>query len=206
MSQKQKRTSLILRVACIIGLIVLASNIGQFMFISGDVKKESVNDEIKDLRDLSDSLILSIENKLEGYNKALDYYVNADVVQTGNIELIAEWLLQHKHIREADFDYVMIAGPDGNSYNDIGTRTKISDRPYFKAVMNEGKASYIGNPVLSRTTGQSVLHIARALQKNGKTFGIVTGVVNLGKINGIINEIKIGEKVMHGCLQTMERV
>ena len=34
----------------------------------------------------------------------------------------------------------MIAGTEGNTYNDIGTKTQISERPYFKAIMKDGNA------------------------------------------------------------------
>ncbi len=193
MQKTQKRTSLIFRVGILIGFVVLLCNIMQFMFISQDVKRESAKDKSEDLHNLAETVILAVENKLECYNEALDYYTNADIIQTGNIEAIGEWLVQHKHVRDNDFDYIMIAGPDGYTYNDIGTRTNIQDRPYFMAIMNEGKDEYIGDPVISRTTGQSVLHIAKALKANGRTIGIVAGVVNLNKINEIANNMKIGK-------------
>ncbi len=193
MSKKQKRTSLIVRIACTIGIIVIFCNASQFMFISQDVKSTSTEDEITNLTFIADAFVLAIENKLEGYNEALDYYTNADIIQTGDFDAIGNWLMQHKNVRDNDFDYIMISGPDGYTYNDIGTRTQIKDRPYFKAIMLEGKTEYIGDPILSRTTGQAVLHITKALQKNGRTIGMVAGVVNLNKINAFVNDIKVGE-------------
>lgn len=55
----------------------------------------------------------------------MDYYANADVVKTGDIEAIGTWLVEQEHVRDNDFDCIMIAGPDGHTYNDIGTKTQI---------------------------------------------------------------------------------
>ena len=194
MEKKEKRSSLVTKVALFIGFVVLVCNVGQFLVISNDVKKDSVQTEIADLQILSEAYVMSIENKLECYNEALDYYTNADVVKTGDIEAIGAWLVEHEHVRDNDFDYIMIAGPDGYTYNDIGTRTQISERPYFKAIMKDGKDEYIDDPVLSKTTGQSVIHITKALKANGKTIGMVAGVVNLNKIGEIMSGVKVGEK------------
>ena len=194
MEKKEKRSSLVTNVALFISFVVLVCNVGQFIVISRDVKKDSVASEISDLRNLSESYVLAIENKLECYNEALDYYTNADIIQTGDIEAIGAWLVEHEHVRDNDFDYIMIAGPDGHTYNDIGTRTQISERPYFKAIMKEGKDEYIDDPVLSKTTGQSVIHITKALKANGKTIGMVAGVVNLNKIGEIMAGVKVGDK------------
>ena len=70
----------------------------------------------------------------------MDYYTNADVVKTGDIEAIGTGLVEHENVRDNDFDCIMIAGTEGNTYNDIGTKTQISERPYFKAIMKDGNA------------------------------------------------------------------
>ena len=44
----------------------------------------------------------------ECYNEALDYYTNADVVKTGDIEAIGAWLVEQEHVRDNDFDCIMI--------------------------------------------------------------------------------------------------
>ncbi|MCR4741525.1 MAG: HAMP domain-containing protein [Treponema sp.] len=191
---KNKKTSLVLIIGLIIGGIVLVTNLTQFLVIRNDVKKESFKSELEELDNLSESYVLAIENKIECYNEALDYYTNADIVKTGDIKKIAEWLVEHESIRDNDFDYIMIAGPDGNTYSDISTSTNILERPYFKAIMLEGKDEYIDDPVFSKTTGQAVIHVTKALKANGKTFGMVAGVVNLNKIGEIMSGVKVGEK------------
>lgn len=190
---KKRGSSLIVSLMVSIGLCIVFMNLLQVVVISRDLKVDSVEDEIEDLTRVADAYVKVIENKIDQYNEALDYYTNADIIKTGDIDAIGEWLVEHEWVRDNDFDYIMIAGPDGYTYNDIGTRTDISTRDYFQAIMKEGKDEYIDDPVVSKTTGESVVHITKALKANGKTIGMVAGVVNLKKINEVVNSIKIGE-------------
>ncbi|MCR4789451.1 MAG: cache domain-containing protein, partial [Treponemataceae bacterium] len=191
--KKDRKLSLVVKIGTFIGLIVLICNIGQFFFISYDLKKEITKDKLAEFTHLAQTYVKAIENKIECYNEALDFYTNADIVQTGDIVAIGKWLRQHENVRDNDFDYVMVVGPNGKTYSDIGKSTNVTERPYFKAIMKEGKTEFIGDPVFSKTTGQTVVHIAKALQVNGKTFAMVAGVVNVNNITEIMDSVKIGE-------------
>ncbi len=193
MKKNSTHSSIVLRVALLIGTVLIICNLLQFVTVSNDVKKESTEDKIETIQNLSDAYVLAIENKLECYNEALDFYTNADIMKTADLEAIGQWLVEHEKIRDTDFDYVMISGPEGLTYSDIGTRTNITDRPYFKAILMEGKDEYIGDPVRSKTTGKTVVHITKALKANGKTFGLVAGVVNVNKITEFVDQVKIGK-------------
>lgn len=58
--------------------------------------------------------------------------------------------------------------------------------------MQDGKTSFIDDPVVSRTTGQSVIHVTRAIVRNGKNIGLFSGVMQSKHLGEIISNIKIG--------------
>ena len=111
----------------------------------------------------------------------LDRYVTAGIVQTGDETQIVQWLHSHTDIRSSDFDYVFFCGPDGIAYIDSGTAPTVSDREYFKEIMQKGKSEYIDDPVLSRTTGKPVIHVVKAVAIGRKTIGFFAGVVPVRK-------------------------
>ncbi len=189
-----KRTSIIARLCIAAGGVIVALNTIQLFTTSARASYAIEEDKQADFTLLANGYASSLENKAEGYFKELDFYVNADVVKTGEIDKIGEWLAEHGDVRSSSFDYIMIGGNDGMSYTDIGVRNDISSRPYFKAIMNEGKNKYVGSPVISKTNGQPVVHFTRALKKDGRTFGFVAGVVNTKEIVSEVGEINVAGK------------
>ena len=189
----EKRSSMLFTLLLSIGLTIASFSVIQIFIISGVTKVSVEKDDTEMYDNTVEILAHSLINTLEGYKKELNFYVYADMMQLGTFDEIGEWLVAHESVRSNDFDYIMFADKDGYTYNDIGSRTKISERPYFKAIMFEGKDSFIGDPVVSKTTGQAVVHIARAVKKNGNTIAMIAGVVNLNKLTQIVNEMRIGE-------------
>ena len=189
----EKRSSMLFTLLLSIGLTIASFSVIQIFIISGVTKVSVEKDDTEMYDNTVEILAHSLINTLEGYNKELNYYVYSDMMQLGTFDEIGEWLVAHESFRSKDFDYIMFADKEGYTYNDIGSRTKISERPYFKAIMFEGKDSFIGDPVVSKTTGQAVVHIARAVKKNGNTIAMIAGVVNLNKLTQIVNEMRIGE-------------
>ena len=145
----------------------------------------------------------SIRNDLEGIYNLLDFYVNADIMQEEDFDAAGEWLVAHESVRASIFDFIMVVDKNGLTYNDTGSRTDISSRDYFKEVVFNGKERYIDDPVISKTTGEYVVHFTRAVKVNGRTFVAVVGVVPLTAITKEINEIKFGTAA-YGWLLTSD--
>lgn len=133
-----------------------------------------------------------ISEKIEAYLYAMNFYVNSDMALEGTFDEMRQWLISQEDQRISEFDYIMLAGPDGTAYTDTGKSIDIADRPYFKAIMQDGKTSFIDDPVVSRTTGQSVIHVTRAIVRNGKNIGLFSGVMQSKHLGEIISNIKIG--------------
>jgi len=191
---KTRKSSLAMALVLMIGCSILLINIVQMLIVTSSSKKAIIDGYTKDYTEIAEAYSLAMENDLWGYQQELNYYLLSDVMQNGTFEEMTEWLRAHESERTEDFDYIMLAGPDGISYNDIGSTTNIATRSYFNAIMKEGKDEYIDDPVISKTTGKAVCHITRAVKQNGRTVAMLAGVVNLTDLTAELDALKIGEK------------
>lgn len=190
---KEKSQSLVIHLLFFVGLFIVFFNTLQILVTVGITKDEQLKDDAGDYSVIATAYANSIENKIESYFSSLDYYINSDAAATGDLSIMREWLVAHEDKRPKVFDYIMLCGSDGIAYIDIGKRTEISDRPYFKAIMKDGKERFIDDPAISKTTGNAVIHVTRAIINNGKNIGFFSGVVNIEGVADSISSIKVGE-------------
>ena len=196
MAEAKKKSSLILNLIAMVGLSIIILTTIQVVFLSNLAKNDSRKDNVENYVLLTTSIKQNLENIMEGYFKEMDIYVNADVMLEGDFEAAGKWLQEHPEIRGKDFDYIMIADDAGYSYNDNGSRTHIEERDYFQAIVKQGKDRFVDNPVISRTTGNRVVHITRSLRdKNGKIFAMVAGVINVDVLIKPVKELKVADNI-----------
>ncbi len=193
---KKKSLSLVVYLILMIGLGFATLTVLQVVLLSRMARTNSRTDHIESYTRLAGAMELALENTVEGYFKDLQVYVGADVMKDGDLDSVSKWLASHEKIRAAEFDYILIAGPDGHAYTDLGKRTDISERDYFKAIMQQGKERFVDNPVISKTTGDRVIHITTALKdRNGKTFAMVSGVINVNVLVKPVKEMEMPDGV-----------
>ena len=197
MAEKKKRkASLIATLIVMIGLGIAILTTLQVIFLSELARKDSRADHVNTYVMLTKTINQSLEGSITGYFNRLDAYVNTEVMKSGNIEVAGKWLQSNPQIKGNNFDYVMLAGPDGYSYNDNGTRTHIEERDYFQAVMFKGATQFIDNPVISKTTGKKVIHITRPVYgRDGKVFAMLAGVINVEDLIQPIKQIEVPDGV-----------
>ncbi len=192
----RRRVSLIVNLIILIGLGITTLTVIQVAFLSKLAKDNSRADHVASYVMLTNSIKESLENTMQGYFMQLNPYVNAEIIKSGNFDLVGRWLQANPQIRAKDFDYIMIADANGLSYNDNGTRTDIKERDYFQAVMFKGAKTYIDNPVISKTTGKKVIHITRPLyDAKGKVFAMLAGVINVDNLIKPIKAMDVPEGV-----------
>lgn len=180
MTEQKKTTSLVVSLIAMIGFGFAVLTAVQVFSLSHIAKSNSREDHVESYQRLADALNLAISNTVEGYFKDLQVYVGADVAKDGDIEAVGRWIQERSNLRSSEYDYILIAGPDGQAYTDLGKRTDIADRDYFKAIMQQGLDRFVDNPVVSKTTGDKVIHITTAMKDSrGKTFAMVAGVINV---------------------------
>ena len=164
----------------------------QLIVIVNLTKKDLLEDAYSKYSELARSYSSEISSVLEKSKVGMDVYVNADVCKTENPAEIVSWLQAHAYLRRAWFDYVAFVDQDGNFESDIGTHTVVTDRDYFKAIMQNGADSFIDNPTPSKVSGKLVIHINRALKLDGKTIGFFSGVTTSERLSRFVENTEIG--------------
>ena len=192
--KKAKRSSLIrFLLFSIAGTIVLI-NAAQLIFITSDAKESIIEEKTADYINIADGYALSIRNNLDAYLNELNSYIDADIMKDGILPDIYEWLIAHEKMRSKDFDYIMIAGANGTAHTDLGTTVGVSQRPYYQEVYRGKTERFVNTPLMSKTTGQPVVHLTRPLRdKKGEIFAMIGGVVNVQLLTSEVNKMKIGD-------------
>lgn len=104
-------------------------------------------------------------------------------------QTVVNYILQMRIRRPNIFSYMFFANTLGQMWNDNGGKTDVSDRPYFKEIVEKDKQESIGAAVVSRTSGQNVVHLARALRGNkGTLYGIIGAVISVERIEQLFTE------------------
>ena len=154
----------------IVALTIIVLNVLQITFIAETTISKTTASYQEECLELTKAYASRIDGKLEEYYGLLYAYTTADVVETGDPEQIVAWLRDHADIRAKDFNYVAYVDAAGNFDSDIGSHTTVKDRGYFKEIMEQGKETTVDEPVTSKTTGKTVIHVCRAAKKDGKTI------------------------------------
>ena len=191
--KKSVKSSIVFTLILTIGITIALFNTAQTIAVSKIMKNKISSNAIEEYSYTLDAYASALENKVEGYFNALDYYVNSDVMKYGSFNEMVRWLTDQVDNRNESIDYIMLCDSTGVAYTDIGARTNIKERDYFKAIIEEGKDEYIDNPVISKTTGLPVIHITKAIKRNGKNIALVCAVLGISHLTDTVNSIKIGQ-------------
>jgi len=135
------------------------------------------------------SWLMSQVNILEGLAASVEGQ-GLDMVK--NKEFMKAQLSTHAK----SFELLLISDKNGNYWNSVDTELKsIAERPYFKAIMNNGAAFAVSDPVKSKTTGKDIIVAAVPIRdKSGQIMGVLGGSILLETIVKKIENIKIGEE------------
>ncbi len=126
--------------------------------------------------------------------RELRMYTGADVTKTGDQAAVIAWMRNIKDRRSSDFASIFFCGADGMSHSDTGQDIDLSDRGYFKAVMQEGKDIFISNPVKSRLDNSMIYTVCVAAYTSAnQKIGFFAGVVTLKHLQEMIAGASIGK-------------
>lgn len=130
-----------------------------------------------------------IETWIDGNFEELETLARTSQIKNMKQEGLAEFLAQ---VKSEEKDALFVAWPDGTYISQKGLQTvKLNDREYFQRAM-AGQAN-MGEPIISKTTGNVVAPIALPIIKDGKVEGVLAATIKIEKLIDIVNGIKIGE-------------
>ena len=188
----KKNSKLVTKILLIVLAVVGVLNVAQIFLISSNTRKivgQSYEEECTELTRLYTEQLAS---KITEYTSLLQAYTNADVVKTGDPTQIVAWLQGNAEIRDPQFDYVAFVDRDGNFDSDINTHTTVTERSYYKDIIKSGMDETMDDPVASKVSGKTIVHICKAARCNGQIIGFFTGIVSLETLQDIVRHIKIG--------------
>ena len=195
--KKTKKQKLAVKIALITFAVITVLMVS-LVVINISVTKVVTTSDYSDLsREIANAKSRELTNWFNSYLLDLNVYAESEVVKTGNNEKVIEWLQQNTRLRNKDYDYMFFCGKDGTTYRDTGLKGAVGgilERDYYKANCQDGKKTYIGNVILSKTSGQYVIPITKAaVDENGRTFGFFTAMLGLETLKKEIAEISICE-------------
>ena len=167
------------------------------IFISTAIRSQIKNITFSMGENIADGRGAEISNWIDIYTNDLKIYSEAEINATGDKEKVLEWLHNNTQLRNRDYDYMFFCDTEGTSYRDtglVGGKGALTERDYYKAMINQGLSSFTGEMVLSKTSGQYVIPIARpAKDSNNKTFGFYVGMLGFKSLSDKIKTFKVGE-------------
>lgn len=114
----------------------------------------------------------------------------------GDWEQATTWLLEAKE-RDPMLESIFVHDAHGNSVvttNPGGRGKNYNSRPYYSAIMKEGKELYISEVTLSPVTNKPRIAFVKAIKNEGKTIGYVGMSVSAESFTAYLSPIKVGEQ------------
>ncbi len=190
--KKVNKGKLFIKLAGIIAVLMVVLNFLNAVLIINHTQNEIEKIQTKRYEEVTVGNSNLITKTIEEFYGCLDFYTKAEIVKTEDTVQIVDWLRSVEGKRDKRFDYVAWVDKNADFYSDVGNKTNIKDRDYFKAIMLEGKDNFVDNPVTSKSTGKTVLHVCEAAKVNGKTVGFFCAVMNVEHLAVLVQDIDMG--------------
>ncbi|MGD8189536.1 methyl-accepting chemotaxis protein [Brevibacillus ginsengisoli] len=184
-SIKTKLLSVIIPIMCLalIGVVWLNNSKAQD-FLEQNFREKSMVDLDYLTTKLNDSLQMHVE-------RLSNIATGAEMTGMKPEAQIA--YLKKKLIQYPEYTMLFVANDKGDTHTTEDKTANISERVYFKKIM-EGESYQISDPVQSKTTGKLSIMVATPIKNNaGKTIGLVGTSFPISDLNKITEEVKIGQ-------------
>ena len=189
---KEKQQKLVVYIIAITVLIIAILNTANVLIVRGRTRASVAASYDEDCRKITEAYAEVVSIRLSEYIKQMRMYTEADITKTADPHEIQSWLIAHEKSRTSDFDRIGYIDEKGDFYNDQNKITNVVDREYFLNVMKNGKDIDIDDPVTSKSTGATIIHVSAAAKVNGKTSGVYSAVVGVDKLTEFVSQIRIG--------------
>ncbi|GBF34736.1 methyl-accepting chemotaxis protein I [Desulfocucumis palustris] len=128
---------------------------------------------------------------LEARKSEVAMLANSPIILKGGREEIISYMAGEVK-RNSYYETLYVSDKTGAYFNSNGKTSSVADRDYFKQAMSTGEIA-VSDPVISKTTGSTIVVVAVPIIRNGVADGIVGGTVMVKSLVDKINSIKVGE-------------
>ena len=199
--EKKERIPFAKRLSTKYGFLVLVTTFLLFfimiVFISSVITKQIENISYNFAEGITDGRAGEIENWINIYKSDLRVYSDAEINKMGDDNEVITWLQENTQLRNKDYDYMFFCNLEGTSFRDtglVGSKGALTERDYYKAMVLDRKNEFVGEMVLSKTSGQYVVPIARpAVDEEDDIFGFYVGMLGFKQLSDKLKTFKVGE-------------
>jgi methyl-accepting chemotaxis protein len=173
-------------------MIIILALLGVFITsnVNNNVSRMTKDMNLKLVEAKSDEMGKLIDR----YTREMEFQAENYFFKTGDWNLIKPELLRIADKINPDFENIMFEDLNGDFYTSMKQEGNVSTRDYFLAVVKGDKDSFIGQAVVSKTTGENVFVVCHAVKNAlGQKIGGVNSAVQLGTLSEICANIKIGK-------------
>lgn len=199
--EKKERIPFAKRLSTKYGFLVLVTTFLLFfimiVFISSVITKQIENISYNFAEEITEGRAGEIENWINIYKSDLRVYSDAEINKMGDDKEVITWLQENTQLRNKDYDYMFFCDLEGTSFRDtglVGSKGALTERDYYKAMVLDRKNEFVGEMVLSKTSGQYVVPIARpAVDEEDDIFGFYVGMLGFKQLSDKLKTFKVGE-------------
>ena len=117
--------------------------------------------------------------------------VNSDIASLDQ-QAILKYLSTRGKSLDPEVELEFFARPDGEYWTTLGASGNVSDRDYFKAIIEGGAQTYVGNAVISKSTGKAIINAAAAVKgADGKAGGLYAASIGLDALSALAARVKL---------------
>ncbi len=148
--------------------------------------------------DLSKEILVArsaeIGRLIEGYINDVIIMSERNLIREGDMQKIKADLVARADSKNDDYEILFYTDREGDFVTTLGHEGNISDRDYYEAIISGEHSYYVGEPVVSRSTGELIFVVASAVyNEQGEKTGLMAATVLLKTLSGIAEAISIGE-------------
>jgi methyl-accepting chemotaxis protein len=144
-----------------------------------------------DMQDLAVKSAGAVGDWLTTRKAELEFMSLAPALQSGNPEAIVPYLYNVANTKKI-YENIGFADPSGKFFNALGKTGTIAQRDYFQQAISKGETT-ISDPVVSVSTGHTVIVVCTPVKANGKIIGAVYGGIDMSGLAQKVEQIKVGE-------------
>jgi methyl-accepting chemotaxis protein len=188
-----KRMSLTVRVSVLISVFV-AVLIGAVLSVVGVVLKNDIDTLLTTENiQIARARASQIDQLIETHYRELSILSLEDVITKGTPAAAEAAIRDINGKVSSDITTVLLGWPDGRATTPQGVYVDIKQRPYFQAIMNDGKDFVISDALVSKASGKPAVILAKAVKgSDGKTRALIGFEMQLSALSSITDSIKLG--------------
>lgn len=171
--------------------IILILAIGAVSFVSFYKTQQMINDSAQEnLKKVAQASSREVTAYLDKHVAEMEALASTDVINSGDKSASIQ-MLERERKRMPYYSLFAVADKNGNVFGTGNASGNRKDRDYFKQVFATGK-TFVSDPLVSRTTGETAFIIATPIKVNGQVDGVLYGMLGIDRLFGILGDIKVG--------------